>query len=129
MQRTVPQVAFELPPSVGAPLQARRRCEQLCRDWDLESLRSDCSLLVSELVTNAVLHGAGPILLEIDRDDRGLRVAVANESAVGSASPSPRDASTVDQGGRGLAIVGAVAARWGTHRDEVGTRVWFELRA
>jgi len=126
MQPTLQQQTFEIPADVTAPARARRLCERACRAWSLESLVVDCNLLVSELVTNAVVYGSGPIVLEIGRRDRGVRVSVTDGARTGEVAA--QDVFDDAEGGRGLAIVATVAARWGSHRDEEGTRVWFELR-
>ena len=127
MQQTMPRPVIELPQDVSAPAHARRHCERVCRDWALGGLVDECDLLVSELVTNSVLHGAGPVVLEVERRGRGVRVTVTDVASTGAVAP--RVASTHDEDGRGLAIVAAIATRWGSHRDELGTRVWFELDA
>jgi anti-sigma regulatory factor (Ser/Thr protein kinase) len=127
MQQMVPQPLIELPQDVSAPAHARRHCERVCRDWSLGRLVDECDLLVSELVTNAVLHGAGPVVLEVVRQGSGVRVTVTDMASAGAVVP--RDASARDEDGRGLAIVAAIATRWGSHHDELGTCVWFELGA
>ena len=79
-------------------------------------------LLISELVTNAVLHGGGEIRLLIDVDrDRLARFAVSDE---GGGSPVVRDDPGAD-GGWGLRLVGQLAARWGVLEGR--TQVWFEV--
>jgi len=129
MQPTLQQQVVEIPASVTAPARARRLCERACRAWSLEDLVADCDLLVSELVTNAVAHGSGPIVLEIEQRDRGVRVSVTDGAPTSAiAEVAAREVLDDAEGGRGLAIVAAVAARWGSHRDKEGTRVWFELR-
>jgi anti-sigma regulatory factor (Ser/Thr protein kinase) len=125
MQPTLQQQVVEIPANVTAPARARRLCERACRAWSMEGLIAECDLLVSELVTNAVVHGSGPIVLEIGRRDRGVSVSVTDGACTGPVAAQ----NVLDdaEGGRGLAIVATVAARWGSHRDEQGTRVWFEL--
>jgi anti-sigma regulatory factor (Ser/Thr protein kinase) len=119
--------SHELEPSTRAPAQARRYCEAACREWALDRLSTDCQLLVSELVTNAVVHGAGTISLELQHHDGALRVSVMDPHA--SEPLEQRDARVDDESGRGLAIVAAVAAAWGSWCEREGTQVWFELRS
>lgn len=83
-------------------------------------------LLISELVTNAVVHGSGRPVLDIDVQPDVLRVTVTDE-----ATGTPRllrDRPLLGESGRGLQLVEALAARWGTHRRlPAGKSVWFEL--
>jgi anti-sigma regulatory factor (Ser/Thr protein kinase) len=117
--------SFELEPSLRAPAEARRHCDEACHAWGIEGVLTDCQLLVSELVTNAVVHGSGPISLELQHLDGALRVSVMD------AHPSQpleiRTAHRDDESGRGLAIIAAIATRWGSWCERDGTQVWFEL--
>jgi anti-sigma regulatory factor (Ser/Thr protein kinase) len=80
-------------------------------------------LLVSELITNAVLHARSTARLDIHLENRRIRVAVHDESTT---IPQVRDAQT-DDGGRGLLLVDALAACWGAAPTATGKYVWFEL--
>ena len=109
-------ITLTLPRDAGAP----RRARALLREHadDLDAARLDTAvLLISELVTNAVLHGGGEIRLLID----GTRFAVSDE---GGGSPVVRDDPGAD-GGWGLRLVGQLAARWGVQEER--TQVWFEV--
>ncbi|HLT68525.1 MAG TPA: ATP-binding protein [Acidimicrobiales bacterium] len=89
-------------------------------------LVDDVVLMVSELVTNAVLHGAGDVEVTLDRSDDVVRVEVADEG--GFALPRPGRPGSDDVTGRGLAIVDALADAWGDSVDDRGrTRVWVEV--
>ncbi len=85
-----------------------------------ETRRDDVALVVSELVTNAVVHRSSdqPIDILLEVADRELRVEVQQ--------PGPaRQVRTPDQpevGGRGLAIVAALASTWGTGPSSVWAR-------
>jgi anti-sigma regulatory factor (Ser/Thr protein kinase) len=83
--------------------------------------RQDAALMVSELVTNAVLHGVGAISLRIDVEADAVRVEVADEGNV-AVAPSPEPGA---HGGWGLRIVEQLADDWGVL--EGSTRVWFQL--
>jgi two-component sensor histidine kinase len=86
----------------------------------LASARLDTAvLLISELVTNAVLHGAGEIRLEIEIER--ARFAVSDE---GDGTPVVRG-EPGPEGGWGLRLVGQLARRWGVRENR--TQVWFEL--
>jgi anti-sigma regulatory factor (Ser/Thr protein kinase) len=83
-------------------------------------------LLVSEVVTNSVIHGSGRPLLDISVRPDVLRVSVTDDAA---ALPRlQRDSPPLGDGGRGLQLVEALASRWGTDRRvPTGKSVWFEL--
>ena len=86
-------------------------------------------LILSELITNAVRHGAEPIQVTVDDEADALRIEVSD----GGGTYPPRSAPLIpnaDQaGGRGLAIVDALAQRWGTTRQDLGKTVWAEVPA
>ncbi|GAA2727392.1 ATP-binding protein [Cellulomonas aerilata] len=86
------------------------------------------TLLSSELVANAVLHGPadGAIVVRARAAGPVFRVEVDDD---GHASPRVRHAAPGDAGGRGMFLVDARAARWGCYqRSPSGKTVWFEAR-
>jgi len=84
---------------------------------------ADACLLVSELATNAFVHGRGVIRLSI-----AMQAALAHFAVHDDGDGTPRLAAHPgEQGGWGLQIVDRVAARWGIQTDS--TLVWFELHA
>jgi anti-sigma regulatory factor (Ser/Thr protein kinase) len=83
--------------------------------------RADAALMVSELVTNALVHGTGTMKLRIDLEPTGLRIEVSDEGNV-SLYPSPTPGA---HGGWGLRIVDELADDWGV--VEGSTKVWFRL--
>lgn len=85
------------------------------------------SLVVTELVTNAVLHAKAPIELVIEQNGRGVRVSVVDCDPHLPTPPTPRPATAELTFGRGLAVVEAVAARWGATPHGEGKEVWAEL--
>lgn len=84
----------------------------------------DVVLLVSELVTNAVVHARSASRVSIDRRDDVLVVQVADEAAE---LPRRRDVAVDAESGRGLLLVERLARAWGVHLDGAGKIVWFEL--
>jgi anti-sigma regulatory factor (Ser/Thr protein kinase) len=81
------------------------------------------ALVVSELVTNAVVHGRGEIVVTLRLDAEVLRGDVIDQG--GGFERAVRDRGSENVGGRGLLIVEAMAVRWGIHAGT--THVWFEL--
>jgi anti-sigma regulatory factor (Ser/Thr protein kinase) len=116
---------INLPHTVQAPGIARRSLV----DWFGRAPAVDASkldaakLLVSELVTNAVVHGLGEITLRATLDENRLLVEVIDQGLGFERTVRKQDFASV--GGRGLAIVDAEASRWGIHDGT--THVWFEL--
>ncbi len=91
---------------------------------------TDAVLLVtSELVTNAIRHGAGQVELRVDLDGDQVRLEVLDGGH--ARLPQPEGPPPTDAvGGRGLHLVSTVADRWGTGFDADGrTLVWAELPA
>ena len=86
---------------------------------------SDAELVVTELVTNAVLHGSPPVVVRLERDDVGARIEVQDQ---GVRPPMRiRDAGQA-MTGRGLALVAALSRSWGADKRESGGKVvWAEL--
>ena len=83
----------------------------------------DLALVVSELVTNAVVHGRGAISLIVRLDGEGVYGEVVDDG--GGFEREVRERGPDDVSGRGLHIVDVMSNRWGVH--EGTTHVWFEL--
>ncbi|MBT2488263.1 ATP-binding protein [Streptomyces sp. ISL-96] len=92
-----------------------------------EPLAETLILLISELVTNAVVHTGCPAVLRMlfgAADDGTVRVEVADVSA---RPPKPRHADGDDTNGRGLELVDGLADRWGWQSEGAGKRIWCEV--
>ena len=113
-------ITVTLPRDPGAPRRARALLREHANGLGADRLDT-AVLLISELVTNAVLHGSGEIRLIIDLAGNDARFAVADE---GEGTPVVRDAPGPD-GGWGLRLVGQLATRWGI--VDKRTQVWFEV--
>ena len=113
----------EWPPTPEAPQLARRWLAECLRsDFDRRDL-DDAKLLLTELVTNAFVHGCGSIEISADADENSLLIEVTDQGHGFKGPAAERDGDRV--GGWGLDIVGAVASRWGLR--EGSSHVWFEL--
>jgi anti-sigma regulatory factor (Ser/Thr protein kinase) len=84
----------------------------------------DLDLLVSEVVTNAVLYARTDVEVAVRADEEMVSVEVRD---YGPGVPTPREPSRGVDGGWGLQLVGAVSARWGVSPAEPGKVVWFRL--
>ncbi|MGA4841254.1 ATP-binding protein [Streptomyces sp. G45] len=95
-----------------------------------EPLAETLILLISELVTNAVVHTGCPavlrmLFLKVPASEPGtVRVEVADRSA---RPPRPRHADGDDTNGRGLELVDGLADRWGWQMESGGKRIWCEV--
>lgn len=105
--------------------RAREMARKALPGWGIAEHTGLAELIVSELVTNAVLHGRPPIELRVhDAGDR-LLLEVHDNSA---SAPRLRHAGPTDQHGRGLMIVSLLSERWGTRTTRTGKSVWCQLR-
>ncbi|MGH8891578.1 MAG: ATP-binding protein [Acidothermaceae bacterium] len=85
---------------------------------------ADASLLVSELVTNAIIHGRTGVKLHA-----GVRRGVfrAEISDGNPALPAPRRPSQLATTGRGLLLIDEISSRWGVKNTRSGKTIWFEI--
>jgi anti-sigma regulatory factor (Ser/Thr protein kinase) len=106
--------------------RARHVVVRLLGEWGLGAAdASVMELLVSELVTNAVVHGAGPIVVRLATDGDQLRLEVTDEDG---RMTRPRLVDHREIGGWGLRLVDRLCDRWGADTDRRATRVWTEVR-
>ncbi|MFD8705905.1 ATP-binding protein [Kitasatospora sp. NPDC059648] len=104
---------------------ARSRAAELAKEWELQSRADDVQLILSEVLTNAVRHGAGRQVTVLYRlDTARLRVEVRDQ---GDALPCQRSVDGEAEDGRGLTIVERLASRWGVDERVIGKAVWFEI--
>ncbi|MGA5703305.1 ATP-binding protein [Peterkaempfera bronchialis] len=107
---------------------ARAQVARTLTHWGYTSGGVDSvTLVVSELVTNAVVHGGGrqPIHVQLTAETGGCLIEVSDASAQKpmAATPGPDD-----EHGRGLLLVKALADSWGTHvHEDEGKTVWARL--
>ncbi|MGW0788271.1 ATP-binding protein [Streptomyces sp. NPDC002911] len=128
------QVQMEVGPDPAEVGRARRWARSRLAGSGLgddEPLAETLILLISELVTNAVVHTGCPAVLRMlfgAADPAGsagtVRVEVADASC---RQPQPRHAGGEDTGGRGLELVDGLADRWGWQPEGAGKRIWCEV--
>ncbi|MEU9170477.1 SpoIIE family protein phosphatase [Streptomyces sp. NPDC048420] len=109
-----------------AARHARRFTRRTLRLWGVPRDHLDTALLVvSELVTNALVHTGGQVRLDLTLVGRRLRVSVADASPRTPAKPT--NIGWEATGGRGILLVEAVSATWGTLPVSGGKQVWSEI--
>jgi anti-sigma regulatory factor (Ser/Thr protein kinase) len=126
------QVQLEIRPDPAEVGRARRWARSRLAGSGIqadEPLAETLILLVSELVTNAVVHTGRPAVLRLSlphvvTEESTVRLEVADRSG---RAPVPRCAGDEATGGRGLALVDGLADRWGWSVDSTGKRIWCEL--
>ncbi|MFE9559104.1 ATP-binding protein [Streptomyces sp. NPDC006703] len=103
------------------PALCRRSAVDMLDRWGLARFSPVAELLVSELVTNAVQHGVGPIGFRLVRRRRTIKVEVADR---GMLPFTMRLARVDDERGRGLTLVEALSDGWGVRGDRDGRCRW-----
>lgn len=105
---------------------ARHWVAEALEGTPLAELTADAELVVSELVTNALLHGSPPVTLRVEVDADTVRVEVGDGSR---RAPLRALARAEAMTGRGLSLVAALAREWGVLPAPDGKVVWCELSA
>ncbi|MFK4107579.1 SpoIIE family protein phosphatase [Streptomyces sp. NPDC002176] len=116
---------WTLPAEPSVVSTARRLVEQQLAVWHLEGAAYTTGLIVSELVTNAIRYGTGPIQLRLIHDSGRLLAEVTDAN---STSPHLRHARDSDEGGRGLYIVMRLSTHWGVRHSHQDKTIWSEQR-
>ncbi|MDT0398144.1 MULTISPECIES: ATP-binding protein [Streptomyces] len=111
----------------GTVRSARSAVRDQLRLWGLDSIGDLAALLVSELVTNALRHAAGPIGVRLTRPADHAGVLLVEVSDPLPDPPHERAARPEDESGRGLQLLASASRRWGTRPGAAGKTVWFEL--
>jgi anti-sigma regulatory factor (Ser/Thr protein kinase) len=91
-----------------------------------EDVSATAQLCLSELVTNAIVHAGTPTELRATLDT-ALTVSVRDHGGAAADAAPVDDLDPLRVHGRGLQLVEALADRWGSERDAIGTSVWFAL--
>ncbi len=116
-----------LPATPQAAGLARRATQDALTSWRMTHLEQAAVLIVSELVTNVVLHANAPaplVILRLHTEGGLLWIDVEDADPC---RPQPRTPASLDESGFGLVLVEALAGRWGVRDTPSGKAVWAEL--
>jgi anti-sigma regulatory factor (Ser/Thr protein kinase) len=116
-----------LPAEPASVKQARAWLSSVAAGCVDEARRPDLALVMTEIVTNAVRHGAqgGALSLAATPKPEFLCVQVTDDGA--GFVPHPGAMTSDENGGFGLFLVERLTRRWGMTRENRRTRVWFEF--
>jgi anti-sigma regulatory factor (Ser/Thr protein kinase)/anti-anti-sigma regulatory factor len=115
----------------AAPSQARQLVTTACREWGLEALLGPASLVISELVSNAVQHAGTDMAIRVARRGDFLHLSVQDGSRRSPRLDSPADDDhhgSLTERGRGLHLVATYTTAWGSNVSPRGKTVWATLR-
>jgi anti-sigma regulatory factor (Ser/Thr protein kinase) len=116
-----------LPPEPASARACRRFLVAALEEWGADQFADEAVLLLSELVTNAVVHAGTEIQVVITLDGDVLRVEVRDDNP---RIPKVKHFSMLSGTGRGLALVAGTAQQWDVERlPDGGKKVWFELHS
>ncbi|WP_405965004.1 SpoIIE family protein phosphatase [Streptomyces sp. NBC_00723] len=113
---------WELPADPAFVSEVRASALGRLADWGLDEAAFAAELILSELVTNAIRHGAGPIRVRLLHD----RTLICEVSDSSNTAPHLRRAASTDEGGRGLFLVAQLSQAWGTRYLPQGKVIWAE---
>ena len=124
-----PRHSFAVRTGRDAPSAVRRALRERAAHLPA-TLRDDLMLLLTEVVTNAVLHSGAregdPIEIDL-RERRESIYVIVTDPGNGFDRPRRLEPDHSTTGGLGLVLVDRLARAWGTRRDASGSTVWFEL--
>ena len=115
---------LRLPPKATSPARARRFVAETLAGWGAAD-GDDAILVVSELVTNALLHARTAMTLTVvETGTDSVYICVADGSTL---QPQERHFSLESGTGRGLRLLQSIAAEWGVRNDDDGKTVWCRI--
>jgi anti-sigma regulatory factor (Ser/Thr protein kinase) len=122
LRRQVSQTFAHTPREIA---RARHLVGAHLDEWGLGDVRGELELVVGELLTNAVRHGAGTIRLHLSTDDTTIHLDVSDEGG-GQPHLRPVERNGGNIGGWGLRMVDQLVDAWGTDVHPGRTVVWVE---
>ena len=121
------KVTITLSPRADSVTRARHWARGVVNAWEAEDLEWALSQLLTEVVTNAVLHAGTEVVVVLHclPTQSGLRCEVSDAS---SSRLRRRHHSAEATTGRGLVLLEQLADAWGVETHPAGKTVWFEVR-
>ncbi|MFD4370166.1 ATP-binding protein [Streptomyces sp. NPDC058486] len=117
--------------SAHAVVRARRQVTETLCAWGLPHLVDDAAVVVSELTTNALRHGVGPVWhtlrVVLVAGGYAVHVVVGDRGRGWGARAGEPVTAAEGTSGRGLMIVAALSSAWGSTRSHAGHLVWADL--
>ena len=114
--------AWELPADPALVGEVRASAMRRLSGWGLDETAFAAELILSELITNAIRHGTGPIRVRLLYG----RTLICEVSDASNTAPHLRRAASTDEGGRGLFLVAQLSQSWGTRYLPEGKVIWAE---
>ena len=119
---------IHLPPLPTSPAIARSLVAYACDSWRLGDLADRARLIMSEVVSNAVLHARTDLDVTVLLRHNYLIIQVRDRSLDEPRPPEVDPDSPYAEHGRGLRLVDTLATSWGSSVGEHGKTVWVSLR-
>ncbi|MFI8893402.1 SpoIIE family protein phosphatase [Streptomyces paradoxus] len=113
---------WELPADPARVGEVRASAMRWLSDWGLDETGFAAELILSELITNAIRHGAAPIRVRLLYG----KTLICEVSDASNTAPHLRRAASTDEGGRGLFLVAQLSQSWGTRYLPEGKVIWAE---
>jgi anti-sigma regulatory factor (Ser/Thr protein kinase) len=117
-------LSVDLPPEPSSATRARTLVREQLEVTCSRDAVDTIALLVTELVTNAILHARTPMLLTLETRPQHVRICVEDAS---SERPVVQQYDADAVTGRGLALVEQLASSWGVDTTPAGKVVWCEV--
>ncbi|MFJ8717315.1 SpoIIE family protein phosphatase [Streptomyces violaceus] len=113
---------WEMPADPALVGEVRADAMRRLTEWGLDETAFAAELILSELMTNAIRHGAGPIRVRLLYG----HALICEVSDASNTAPHLRRAASTDEGGRGLFLVAQLSQSWGTRYLPEGKVIWAE---
>lgn len=125
-RRTVRQLKIHRRDLQGAQ-RTRRLLREWLEAWNLSDMADEEELLITEVVTNGLVHGDSDVHVVVRRYPDRVRVEVRDSDPHRARTVTVPRQEDEAEGGRGLMIVSALASAWGNSPSGRGKTVWFEV--